>query len=130
MIDARLASKKLKGCVVQELSLDPGSEILTARSATVQCKEVVMGDVVVYEPKPGDFKAGYLYFHVKVDGALLSCISEWPVHVCTDNFAKCLVQDEPLMMLTSCVREPCAYWDASAGQFSTVLLPPKVKHSL
>eukprot|EP00959_Pyramimonas_sp_CCMP1952_P216363 4525255-Pyramimonas_sp.AAC.1 len=57
----------------------------------------------------------------------MSCVSVWQVVSLDLTLAKCLVGDNPQIVPTSAIVEPCIFFRVKSGSISQVLFPPKLK---
>ena len=127
MLSAKPASKKVRAAIISHFGLPSDVEVLNCKAVHISCRLVQIGDCVAYRHTSGRLGFGQVYAHVSVSGEALTCVSDWPVSEFCEYFAKCCVQEKPEMISTSSLIESCVFYNASPGNVSQVLFPPRLK---
>eukprot|EP00959_Pyramimonas_sp_CCMP1952_P244900 5118811-Pyramimonas_sp.AAC.2 len=127
LLEPRPASKKMRTAIASDIFLTKDCEVMTSKSAFVHSRIVQMGDTVAFCNESGSVGFGQLYFHSRVNGRMLSCVSPWKVLSMADNVARCVVENVPTLMSTEFLLEPCISEISDEGQISEVLFPPKLR---
>ena len=97
---------------------------LTARTARVQSRSIVVGDVVLYlGDDHSDIRVGEVYFHASCGGELLTCLSHWPVSQETSKWKKVVVMEEFSIVPSACLLQSVIFSPAKVGKKATVLMP-------
>ena len=117
-------------CIVSALKsvlfILSGTEILSARRVYVKHRRVQVGDAVAFE-LDGRIHFGQVAFNCSVDRICFTCVSHWECLEWKSHFARCVVQDEAVLVRADCIIEPCVFKGCKLGEVAAIILPPKVR---
>ena len=115
--DTVVAAVEETGCFPAPLC----NSITTGASLTVNCREVMCRDVVLFRTE-GRVAVGQVYFLVNANGQHMVCMSEWQIVERHASRLLCRVLDDPKLYDATCIAEAVIFTTAQAGQLSHVLV--------
>ncbi len=102
--------------VSEALELPVGTAVETARVAMQRGRSVVNGDVVLGRFEDSDdVVVGNVWFHCKVRGVTLTCISSWPLLESGARSLRVRMADEPTLVRTDTLEESCIFSATNSG---------------